>query len=81
MPESSDLITQEEAMKLLNVQSRQTLYNLQRRGLLHSVKSQVGHGLGGRRVYFWRKEVEALLQPASDELPKPPSRKHRRDSV
>lgn len=58
-PQDPDLLTTKEAMKLLRV-SRQTIFNLVKRGVLHPIHKQVGRGEGGTHVFYSREEVEAL---------------------
>lgn len=48
-----------DAMKILGV-SKPTIYRLIHAGELHPIKKKVGVGVGGRRVWLDRKEVDAL---------------------
>lgn len=48
-----------DAMKILQV-SKPTIYRLIHAGELHPIKKKVGVGVGGRRVWLDRKEVDAL---------------------
>lgn len=54
-----DQISREAAQKLLGI-SNGTLYKLVRQGKLKKYVSEVGAGLGGRRTYFLREDVERL---------------------
>ena len=54
-----DEISIAEAMQILGV-SKPTIYNHIKRGNLHPVRKALGIGIGGRRVFLSRKEVEQL---------------------
>ena len=49
-----------EAMEILDLRGRQTIYNLIARGELHATKKKIGKGRGGQRVFLNRAEVEKL---------------------
>ena len=49
-----------EAMDILGIRGRQTIYNLIARGELHATKKKIGKGRGGQRVFLKRAEVEKL---------------------
>lgn len=49
-----------EAMEILDIKGRQTIYNLIARGELHATKKKIGKGRGGQRVFLKRAEVEKL---------------------
>jgi predicted DNA-binding transcriptional regulator AlpA len=65
-----------EAMAILGIKSKPTLYSLIARGLLHSHKRLVGRGRGGERVWFERAEVEQLVE--AEEQPKTKPKKSRK---
>jgi excisionase family DNA binding protein len=58
-----------DAMEILQV-SKPTIYRLIHAGELHPIKKKVGIGIGGRRVWLDRKEVEALRTAEAKPLPK-----------
>lgn len=49
-----------EAMEILDIKGRQTLYNLIAREGLTVTRSKIGRGRGGQRVFLQRAEIEAL---------------------
>jgi len=49
-----------EAMEILNIRGRQTLYNLIDREGLTVTRSKIGRGRGGQRVFLQRAEIEKL---------------------
>lgn len=51
-----------EAMEILDLRGRQTIYNLIARGELHATKKKIGKGRGGQRVFLNRAEVEKLRE-------------------
>ena len=51
-----------EAMNILGITGRQTIYNLIARGELHATKKKIGKGRGGQRVFLNRAEVEKLRE-------------------
>lgn len=54
-----DEISIADAMEILHV-SKPTIYAHIAKGNLHPIKKMIGIGVGGRRVWFDRAEVEAL---------------------
>lgn len=58
-PPPSDELTAEEAMQYLEI-SRSTFYKLVREGELTPIRKKIGRGIGGRRVFFKREDVEEL---------------------
>ena len=56
-----DELTSEQATELLGI-SRTTLYSLIERKLLTKHTKPFGKGMGGRRIFFLRSEVEALAE-------------------
>ena len=56
---AADEISIGEAMELLNV-SKPTIYAHIRKWNLHPIKKALGVGVGGRRVFLSRREVESL---------------------
>lgn len=57
---ASEQISIAEAMELLNIRGRQTLYNLIDREGLTVTRSKIGRGRGGQRVFLNRAEIENL---------------------
>lgn len=57
-----------DAMKILQV-SKPTIYRLIHAGELHPIKKKVGVGVGGRRVWLDRREVDTLR--TANESPAP----------
>lgn len=49
-----------EAMEILDIRGRQTLYNLIARENLTVTRSKIGRGRGGQRVFLQRAEIEKL---------------------
>lgn len=71
-----DEISIAEAMQILGV-SKPTIYNHIKRGNLHPVRKALGIGIGGRRVFVSRKEVEQLRDaetPTAGPATKPAKR-------
>ena len=56
-------ISIKEACEILNV-TKPTVYAHIRKGNLHPIKKAVGVGVGGRRVFLSRAEVETLRTAA-----------------
>lgn len=66
-------VTIKEATEILRI-SKPTIYALIDRGELHPLKKKIG-----KRVYFDRKEVEALANaPAQPATPTPPTTSRRK---
>lgn len=59
-PNASEQISIGEAMQILDIRGRQTLYNLIAREGLTVTRSKIGRGRGGQRVFLQRAEIEAL---------------------
>lgn len=49
-----------EAMEILDIRGRQTLYNLIARENLTVTRTKIGRGRGGQRVFLNRAEIEKL---------------------
>ncbi len=56
---ADDKLTVEQVAQVLGV-TRATVYNLIRAGRLTKYQNAVGTGMGGRRVYFLKDEVDKL---------------------
>ena len=56
---TKDILDRNEAIEFLGV-SKSTLYVLVARGVLPKQVSAFGRGMGGQRVYFLRKDLEAI---------------------
>lgn len=82
---ASAQISMGEAMEILNIRGRQTLYNLIAREGLTVTRTKIGHGRGGQRVFLNRAEIENLRDAdaaarataAPQEIAKPTKRRKR----
>lgn len=64
-----------EAMQILDIRGRQTMYNLIAREGLTVTRSKIGRGRGGQRVFLQRAEIEKLR--AADAAAAAPARASR----
>ena len=57
---AGELVSMSEAMDMLEIKGRQTLYNLIARENLTVTRKKIGRGRGGQRVFLSRAEIEKL---------------------
>jgi excisionase family DNA binding protein len=75
MPQKSEQVSIREACEILGV-SKPTIYRLINADELHPIKKKIGAGIGGRRVFFDRTEVESLRN--ATQTPDEPTNATRR---